>query len=63
MKWMCYASLGYSSLTKKFVRTGNSTGAENIHSIFFRIYRVVNNTGFIKMIVKTYPTKTRRTEA
>jgi hypothetical protein len=28
------------------VRTGNSTGGENIHAIFFRIYRVVNKTGF-----------------
>jgi len=54
MKWMCYPSLGYLSLTKKIVRTRNSTGAENIHAIFFRIYRVVNKTGFIKNIYKLF---------
>jgi len=48
MKWMCYSSLGYLSLTKKFVRTGDSTGAENIYATYFRIYREVNKTGFIK---------------
>jgi hypothetical protein len=46
MKWMWYASLGCLSLTKKFVRTANSTGAENKQAVFFRIYRVVNKTGF-----------------
>lgn len=54
MKWMCYVSLGYLSLTKKIVRTGNSTGAENIKAIFLRTYRVVNKTGFIKNNCKLF---------
>jgi hypothetical protein len=31
-----------------FVRTGNAAGSKNIQAISFRMYRMVNKTGFIK---------------
>jgi hypothetical protein len=36
-------------LIRTLEKTNNLTGAKNIREIFFRIYRVVNKTGFIKM--------------
>ena len=38
----------------KYAGPVNSTGAEIIQAIFFRIYRVVNKTGFIKTNCKFF---------